>query len=80
MENTYFWANMLEEMLHPTYPVFWEHVSSLSSLNVGPTVSHCLQRLPIRIRLKSHIITGSRDGISVRGYCVLEMICLGKMT
>ena len=42
MENTYFWANLLEEMLHPTHPVFWEHVSSLFSLNVGPTVSHCV--------------------------------------
>lgn len=34
--------------------------------------AHCLPLcLPISLRLKSHIITGSRDGVSMRGYCAL---------
>lgn len=69
VENTYFWANTLEETLHRMYPVFWEHVSSSSSLKGAHCLPLCFQGLLTNVRFKSHVITGTRDGVSATGFC-----------
>lgn len=69
VENTYFWANTLEETLHRMYPVFWEHVSSSSSLKGAHCLPLCFQGLLTNVRFKSHVITGTGEGVSARGFC-----------